>query len=536
MKSKVLFGLFAALLVLALAPNSFAQIQVSLINSASAGEVATSHHAQTSDPDSPGSGILISGAFLAQADLTTTFLTLTFPSAITSAPDPTEYDPAGGGDADQAAVPSAGDGIRLSGGSGLFASITGIWTIDFEGGEIVILLPGANDNTASGSISVLGVRIDADDLSGAGPFEVNGALSSSANGYLPTDMDADIITALGAGFTAAIGAIDGETNEGTFTVFSNRDVGDGTATVLFSEPFDSAWRSAAQHSTGGGTTNIDGTRIRFTFANVPSGVTLNLAVVEDGDDLTITLADTTITSADLESEIEVTGSDLDGAEEFHLEITVTDPITPGASFSAANITMTSTLIPIGDALDEDDLPTNEGGFPRFEQLDTTVTVGTIIAPTTTLLIPYFVVDNSILYDTGIALANTTEDPFTTGSATPAAGSIRVDVFPRTATGPGTPFGFTTSASERPGAGLSTDGTLAAGSTWTVLVSTIMAQEGVSSPQTGYIFLQANFLNAHGITFISDFGAGPFNFTSFSPMLVLESPTSVSRANETGLSF
>jgi hypothetical protein len=535
MKSKVLFGLFATLLVLALAPNSFAQIQISIINTASEGEVATSHHAQTSTPGQTA-GILVSGTFLAQSSLSTTMLTLTFPAAITSSPAAAQFDPGGGGAGGVPEVP-AGDGIRLSSKSGLFASITGIWTIDYEDGEIQILLPSSANNTASGSFIIVGTRIDADDLSGTGPFEVNASLGPGV-GYLPNDMDADIITALGAGFTAVIGAAEGSENEGTITIFNTRSVTAGDdATILMTEPFDSAFRSEVQHSQGGTTGEIQGTTFKLTFAGVPAGVTLTVTAEEESGDLVVAdPADNTITSTDTEAEFVVTDSDLDDSEEFQFRITATINPTTGPNFAGGNITVAITLAPDGDPLDDDDVPTADGGFPRFEELETTLTVATIVAPTTTLLIPYAVVDNSILYDTGIALANTTEDPFGAGSATAAAGSIRVDVFPRLATGPGTPFGFTTSASERPGAGLSTDGTLAAGSTWTVLVSTIMAQEGVASPMTGYIFLQANFTNAHGITFISDFGAGPFNFTSFSPMLVLPSPTATSRANEVGLNF
>jgi hypothetical protein len=537
MKSKVLSGLLAAALIVAFAPTSFAQIQVTLINSASDGEVAISHHAQTSDPNSPGAGILISGAFLAQANLTATLLELTFPAAITSGA--TAFSGAAGGTAVN--VPSATDGIRLSGASGLFAGITAIHTIDYEDGTISIMLPAATNNTASGSVSLIGVRIDADDLSPNGAFEVTGQLSSSANGYLPTDLTADIIESLGDGFTAAIGSRSGTTNEGTISIFSNRVVADSLSTVLFTEPFDSAWRSAAQHSTGGGATNITGTKISLTFAGVPSGVTLTLATSISGtSDLTLSLNDTSLNSTDLDADITVTGSDLTDGESFHLTITASVPTATGSALATGDITVTAVLAEVGDPLDDaTDLPTTSGGFPRFADNSTVITVGSIVAPSTNLLIPYAVVDNSILYDTGIALANTTLDPFTTGGATPASGPVKVTVFPRNnAGGAGTSFSFTTSATKRPGQGLSSDGTLAAGATWTVLLSAIMAQEGVTGPLTGYIIIETTFRNAHGITFISDFGAGPFNFTSFSPMNVMAPPSQTDRDSGTfeGLNF
>jgi hypothetical protein len=437
-------------------------------------------------------------------------------------------------------VPSAADGIRLSGASGLFAGISAIHTVDYEDGTISIMLPAATNNTASGSVSLIGVRVDADDLSPNGAFEVTGSFNSSANGYLPTDLSANIIESLGDGFAAAIGSRSGTNNEGTISIFSNRVVADSVATVLFTEPFDSAWRSATQHSTGGGTTNITATKISLTFAGIPSGVTLSLGnSISATSDLTLSINDTSLNSTDLDADITVLTSDLQDGESFHLAIVATVPTTTGSALAVGDITVTAVLAEVGDPLDDNDLPTTSGGFPRFADNSTMVTVGTIVAPSTNLLIPYAVVDNSILYDTGIALANTTLDPFETGGATPASGPITVTVFPRNnAGGAGTAFSFTTSATKRPGQGLSSDGTLAAGATWTVLLSAIMAQEGVTGPLTGYVIIETTFRNAHGITFISDFGAGPFNFTSFSPMNVMAPPSSTDRDTGTfeGLNF
>jgi hypothetical protein len=527
MKSKLLSGLLAAALIVAFAPTSFAQNNVILINSASDGEVRIGHHGQTSDPNSPGAGILISAQFLAQTNLTQTLLTLEFPAAITSGV--TAFSGAAGGVAVN--VPSAGDGIRLTGASGLFATITAIHTVDYEDGTISIMLPTAANNTASGSVTLVGVRIDSDDLSGDGPFEVSGSLSSAANGYLPTDLNVDVITALGDGFTAAIGSRSGTTNEGVMTIFSNRVVADSVSTVLFTEPFDSAWRSATQHSTGGGAGGITGTRIKLTFSGIPSGVTLSLGTsISSSSDLTLSLNDSSLNSTDLDADITVTGSDVQDGESFHLAIAATVPTSTGSSLAAGDISVTAVLGEVGDPLDDTtDLPTTSGGFPRFADNSTVITVGSIVSPSTNLLIPYAVVDSSILYDTGIALSNTTLDPFTTGGATPAGGTVKVTVFPRNnAGGAGTAFSFTTSATKRPGQGLDASGQLVPGATWTVLLSSIMAQEGVTGPLTGYIFIETTFRNAHGITFISDFSAGPFNFTSFSPMMVISPPTSVDR--------
>jgi hypothetical protein len=187
------------------------------------------------------------------------------------------------------------------------------------------------------------------------------------------------------------------------------------------------------------------------------------------------------------------------------------------------------MFPIGTALNDQQQPTTTGGFPRFNQEDVgPVTVINIVASNTTMLIPFAVRDAG--FDTGISVANTTADPFgSAGGASPQAGTVRVDFFPRTATGAGTTFSLTTSATVRPGAGLSTDGTLAAGGTWSVLLSELLTAAGQTGSFTGYIFIQANFIDGHGSSFVSDFR----NFTSYSPVLVLPPPATQSRATPPG---
>ena len=131
------------------------------------------------------------------------------------------------------------------------------------------------------------------------------------------------------------------------------------------------------------------------------------------------------------------------------------------------------------------------------------------------------------FDTGLAVANTTADPFgaTGGGATPASGTVTLNFFPTASTGgAGTTFSLTTSATTRPGAGLSSDGTLAAGATWTVLLSQVLSAAGQSGTFIGYVFIQTNFLNAHGTATISDFRT----YSLTSNVLVLAPPSTASR--------
>jgi len=184
--SKWMIGLLAVALVIALAPSSFAQVQIQAFNTASAGEIQTNRNAQTSDPTSIGSGILISGQLIANSPLTTTTLTLTFPGPITSAGncDATL------GTACTPGIPSA-DPIQIQGSSGLFAGVTAVQTINFSKGTITIQLPGTLgwggagvnvSNSQSGTFRLIGVRIDVNGLTA--PLTAGVSLSSSANNYI----------------------------------------------------------------------------------------------------------------------------------------------------------------------------------------------------------------------------------------------------------------------------------------------------------------------------------------------------------------
>ncbi len=107
---------------------------------------------------------------------------------------------------------------------------------------------------------------------------------------------------------------------------------------------------------------------------------------------------------------------------------------------------------------------------------------------TILLYPY--VTNQAGFDTGLEIANTSLDPFTTGSNTTAAqaGNCRMTWYGGTTTAPTTPPGPTDT------------GSIAGG---TIYVNT--AQALVPNFQ-GYMIAVCNFQYAHGFAFISDVGA------------------------------
>jgi hypothetical protein len=529
MKSKFVIGLLATILVLALAPSSFAQVNVQIFNVPSPGEIQTGRHVNTSDPSSTGAGILVSGSSIAAAPLTATRLILTFPAPITSGPNNI-----GSGIADP--VPPQ-DFIRIEGQSGLFTNVSSIYTIDYVGGTVQIFLPetlNTPPGSTSGSFRLVGVRIDANGKTA--PLTASATLSSSANNYLLSTTSIPIISSLGAGIgNMAIGARSADfTNNGAATIFTNRNIPDNSASLIIAEGFASAWRTATQASLSG-TPLPNSTQIRLTFSGIPAGVTLSLSnpsTSATGGPL-YDISNPSVTTASNTTTLNFTGGlSFTSVQTLQLNISVS-LATNAATPAVGDISVVATMAPIGDALDTDNTPTATGGYPRFAQADVgPVTVVSIIAANTTALIPFAVRD--IGFDTGIAFSNTSLDRFSVGGATAGSGNIVIDFFPRNndraVGGAGTAFSLTTSASNRPGHGLSADGTLAAGTTWSVLLSELLTAASRTDPFTGYIFIRANFLNGHGTSFVTDFRA----FTSFSPVLVLSNPASADRDLEVGI--
>jgi len=354
------------------------------------------------------------------------------------------------------------------------------------------------------------------------------SLTNSANNYVLSTQSGTHIQALGPGVASV--AVGGRTatsvNSGTATIFTNRLPVDPTASFVVTEGNAAAWRSPTQLTTNA-TATPNSTQIQLTFNGLVTGVTLPITINDKSSTLGLTLSAATVTAAANVITIGFTNTSLTAAEAFQVDIGPIAQPAATVTLTPSVISVTATMSPIGVGLAANQAPTLVGGFPRFAQADIgPVTIVNIIAANTTLLVPFAV--KGAPYDTGIAIANTTADPFgaTGGGATASAGSLRLDFFPRLPTGgAGTPFTLHTDATHRPGIGLSADGTLASGATWTALLSELMASAGVSGDFTGYIFIQANFVDAHGAPFVSDFR----KFTSFTPMLVLPPPATTSRA-------
>lgn len=128
--------------------------------------------------------------------------------------------------------------------------------------------------------------------------------------------------------------------------------------------------------------------------------------------------------------------------------------------------------------------------PRFADVPTTLNAVTVSACVTNLLFPY--VTSAANFDTGIAISNTTVDPFGTAAQ---AGACTLNY-----------YGTVTGGGAAPAA--ATTGTIAAGSQLIfTLFSGNTAQGVAATPNfTGYMIAQCKFQFAHGFAFVSDLGS------------------------------
>jgi len=556
-------GVLAILVVLALAPSSFAQISLTISPTSSPGEVQTNHAAITQDPGQPGAGVLVTGALLASSPLTTTTLSLTYSATLTSSPLKCVF----GNNADQpdflgnnnstncaslgtAQLIPTEDPIAIIGATGVFATVTNP-KLNTASKRIDIDLPGfPSGNASSGSFRLLGIRVDMNGASA--PVTETPSLSSAANNYLLTTGSANVISATGPGIgSVTVGARTGSpssTSQGTAAILTNRSVAKGTASFVIAAGFAGAWRTATQNLTNstGVVSTVNSSRILLTFQNVPSGVTITLsanptvstssgkasaAFLATAGPPATTTGTAQITNATNTATIEILSGSLTTTPQLEIDITGISLSSTAAVTTPGSISVTASMAPFcTTTLDTASLPIESNGYPCFTEAEVgPVTVINILPTQTTLLMPYAL--TLAPYDTGVAIANTTADPFgaTGGGAIAGAGTISANFFPTTSTGgAGTPFSLTTSSTVRPGGGLSSDGTLAAGATWTVLLSQLLTAAGQTGNFTGYVFFTTNFLDAHGTATISDFRT----YSLTANVLVLPPPATASRSTPT----
>ncbi|MCS7026635.1 MAG: hypothetical protein NZV14_17700 [Bryobacteraceae bacterium] len=159
---------------------------------------------------------------------------------------------------------------------------------------------------------------------------------------------------------------------------------------------------------------------------------------------------------------------------------------PAANPGTGTIAVNGSFAPVGGG----NTMSATAAIPRFADLSTAVNSASIVTCLTTLLFPF--VTNQAGFDTGVAIANTSADPFGTA---PQTGNCELNYYGGTTGGGAAPARQTTTTPVAGGQTLAF--TLSSGGT-----NGIAATPGFQ----GYIIAICNFRFAHGFAFISDVGA------------------------------
>ncbi len=278
-----------------------------------------------------------------------------------------------------------------------------------------------------------------------------------------------------------------------------------------------------------------GTRFRAVFSNVPAGVVLFVGTrgVATTESTIVHLVTTDSNGAGAYSATSATSSGTDqcgvsysvapvsisgGTGIAVWEVVATNPLYPGRveipvvvaykANTAAGLpglgtsTVSVSFAPISTVTGQ----SSSAPLPRFADTGSAKNAFVINPCTTNLLFPF--VTNQAGFDTGIAIANTSQDPFGTATQT---GACTLNYYGETAGGGAPPAA-------------QTSGAVPAGS---LLVFTLSAGGNLGITGTpgfqGYIIAQCRFQYAHGFAFVSDLGAAKLSHGYLA--LVLDSPLS-----------
>jgi hypothetical protein len=405
----------------------------------------------------------------------------------------------------------AGLGITVNGGSavGLVTNISGALT-DLPAGRLVLqITPGATNITA---IGVTGIRVN---IAGNPTLtSLSAIVTATGNAFVGGQTSIVVVSSI-ASAIASVGTGVPSTALNNISSVSPASSLPGTVQVAITEGFLNAW--------------VPNSIVGVTFSAPPAGITLTVPATINATGGT-NPAGFTFSTATGGAAAPAPITSLTAAAGLTVYYKLT---TLGATSPVTSETLT---VPVGVALSVGavlplpqstasvtavDMYPKLGAFPDFagsvipQYSGTTCQKGpvqilAIIAANTNLLIPY--ATTAAGYDTGLAIANTTTDPFTgTNSAVKQNGSITFVFYPQT----GTSFTYTTGATS-PGEGL-TAGVLNTGGLYTVLLSRLLTAASAPAAFSGYIVVTVNATNAHGQYFISDFSS----FTNGALMPVLD---------------
>jgi hypothetical protein len=253
-------------------------------------------------------------------------------------------------------------------------------------------------------------------------------------------------------------------------------------------------------TTSSGVTSIasSATMLQVVFSNIPASVTLyvpttvgadgsptgagSLTLVTSPSNLTAVTPSTSSSAATGTAALTATSG---SATAYYLftpgsassSLTETFAIGSYVVLSANTVTASSTALTAAVSF----APVGSTQIPNFVvgPSTTTTTLSTFGQCTTSLLFPF--VTNQLGFDTGIAIANTSSDPFGANGATAQAGTCTISFY---GAGAPSPSNIVTP-------------TVPSGTVYTAVLS------GIGAGFQGYLIAQCNFQYAHGFAFVTD---------------------------------
>jgi hypothetical protein len=374
--------------------------------------------------------------------------------------------------------------------SGLAACTEGDVTVDIDDSVLTIEFAASCDFLVGDTIVFSGIRVNANDAG------VGSTIEGDVSATVPAGFAAsNPITFLGdtsPQVAEVMAPFEIEIEQGgnvlTCVASDILEEDDEAVIINFAELFNQGFASSDDET---GLADYDGEEVgqtfTITFKDVPPEVTIRLQTIDnDEDDLVLggDPAGTEVTNdeddpQDLEFEVTIDATNSSGSnEEFSLIFEVeTD--------DAIDLVNGSSDIPVGVSYEQGQFDDQEAPEIVENEVEDT---GFVVTDCLTWLELTWAVANVAGYDTGLAIANTSEDDLAFGTAGNQGaeaqnGTCTLTGYPFAG---GTPVQFTTP-------------TIDAGETGTVILSSTSGFNGFA----GYILTVCNFLNAHAFAFITN---------------------------------
>jgi len=432
--------------------------------------------------------------------------------------------------------PSAAAGIRLAAGTGDFVTGTnvGISAVNNNAGTIVIGLgtpaatsavnptTGITFNPGVSTFDILGVLVSTNGKSGAitANLTSTGGITVGSPGVQSAAASANVIDSVLAGLQDPtvpttlpnLGFFTGVSG-GAAILNSAGTAVKGNFVIRIQENYQDLFREATQFNGPSTLGNFpqspsSDVQVQISLSNIPSGLNISgcdVAMTNAAGTATSggtpTINFTNITSASPILTVNFNSAvDLDNIDVLWVKCATVAVGTATLPLPSTPVTAQVTLGPTGLAVSAGvgnppltGLTT--GQVPRYQQA---------LLPTAPLTVVIFPASNTVLlmsfgfvgpgYDTGVAVANTTVDPFGPSGGGAAASSGTISFLLVKNDGTSKTYVTTTGS---PGAGLTGAGVVASGSTYVVNLSEILKAANFGTGFTGYVFITANFTNAHG---------------------------------------